>query len=81
MSDELDPVLRRLFAQASAPPAAEPFTTALEERLAAQRAWRLDGSALAGIAETVLNGLLSGLKPARLLLVGAAAVTLWASFL
>ncbi|MBS0378167.1 MAG: hypothetical protein JSS29_06760 [Proteobacteria bacterium] len=81
MSDELDPVLRRMFAQANTPIEAEPFTTDLVKRLAAQRGLRFGAAALTAILGTVLNGFLNGLKPARLLLVGAAAVTLWVSFL
>ncbi len=81
MSDELDPVLRRMFAQASTPLEAEPFTTDLMQRLAAQRGFRLSAPAAAAVLATALNGFLRGLRPAPLLVAGAAAVTLLVSFL
>jgi hypothetical protein len=86
MPDELDATLRRLFADADQPLAAEDFTRQLAARLAANRGWRLNVQSLGAVAGTILGGLTVALgalrlKHARLMVMGAAAVTVWVSFL
>ena len=86
MPDELDVTLRRYFADAEKPLAAEDFAPQLAARLTANRSRRLQGLSLGAIADTVLGGLAGAaraLRPkhARLMIMGAAAVSVWVSFL
>jgi hypothetical protein len=84
MSDELETQLRRHFASAATPLAAEQFVLATSERIAARRRWPLSARSLPGLAATVAGGLAAGLavlrlRHARLMVMGAAAVSIWVS--
>jgi len=84
MSDELDPVLLRHFAQAREPLADEAFTTQLAQRLGAARRWRVDGRSAQAVLGTIVMGFGAALRAlhlqhARFMLLGAAAVTVWVS--
>lgn len=86
MSDELDAALRRHFASAAEPLAAEDFVAGTAARLAAARRWSLNTRSLSRGAATIAGGLAAGLaavrlRHARLMVMGAAAVSLWASLL
>ena len=86
MSDELDAALRRRFASATAPLAAEEFVAGTAARLAARRRWLLNARSLTGLAATIAGGLATGLaalrlKHARLMVMGAAAVSVWVSLM
>jgi hypothetical protein len=86
MSDELEATLRRRFASAAAPLAAEEFIATTAARLAATRRWSLNARGLSSLAATVAGGLATGLsalrlKHARLMVMGAAAVSVWVSLI
>jgi hypothetical protein len=84
MSDDLDPRLLRSFATTEQPLAAEPFVAQVTARIAAARRLRLDARSCYSVLSTILGGLgtgLAGLKRVWLLVIGAAAVTVWAAFL
>jgi hypothetical protein len=86
MSDELEAQLRRHFANAAAPLAGEQFVLATAARLAARRRWSLRARSLPGLAAPVAGGLAAGLSPlrlkhARLMVMGAAAVSVWVSLI
>jgi hypothetical protein len=84
MSDDLDARLLRSFASAEQPLAAEPFVAAVSARIAAARRWRLDVRSCYSVVATIAGGLGTGvlaLKRVWLLVIGAAAVTVWAAFL
>ena len=57
MPDELDAMLRRHFANAEQPLAAQDFAQLLAAQLAAQRSSRLNVQSLGAIAATILGGL------------------------
>lgn len=84
MSDELETALRRSFATAAAPLAGEEFVAGTAARLADRRRRTLDMRGLRSLAATIAGGLAAGLvvlrlKHARLMVLGAAAVSVWVS--
>jgi hypothetical protein len=86
MSDELEAELRRHFANAAAPLAGEQFVLLTSARIAARRRWALSARSLPGLAATVAAGLAAGLavlrlRHARLMAMGAAAVSVWVSLI
>lgn len=84
MSDDLDPRLLRSFATAEQPLAAEPFVAQVTARIAAARRLRLDLPSCYSVVATIVGGLGTGIAALRrvwLLLIGAAAVTVWVAFL
>jgi len=86
MSDELDAALRRRFASAAEPLRAEDFVAAAAARRAAARRWSLSTRSLSKVAATIAGGLAAGLaavrlKHARLMIMGAAAVSVWVSLM
>jgi hypothetical protein len=84
MSDDLDARLLRSFAAAEQPLAAEQFVAAVTARINAARRLRFDPRSCYSILSTIAGGLGTGLLALRrvwLLLIGAAAVTVWAAFL
>jgi hypothetical protein len=86
MSDELDAALRRRFASAATALPAKEFTARTAARLAAARRWSLHARSLTDLAATIAGGLLTGLavlrlQHARLMAVGAAAVSVWVSLM
>jgi hypothetical protein len=85
VQDELDAQLLRRFALADRPAADEAFTTAVAQRIGAARHWRLSARGVYGVFGTICGGLAVAasalrLRHARLMMMGAAAVTLWAAF-
>jgi hypothetical protein len=84
MSDDLDARLLRSFATAEQPLAAEPFVAEVTARIVAARRLRLDVRSCYSVVGTIVGGLGTGiaaLKRVWLLVIGAAAVTVWAAFL
>jgi hypothetical protein len=84
MSDDLDARLLRSFACAEQSLAAEEFVTAVTARIAAARRWRLDVRGCYSVVGTIAGGLGTGVLALRrvwLLVIGAAAVSVWAAFL
>ncbi len=84
MSDDLDAHLLRSFASAEHPLAAERFVAEVTARISAVPPWRLDLRSCYSIVGTIAGGMGTGLlalKRVWLLLIGAAAVTVWAAFL
>jgi hypothetical protein len=63
MNDELDPGLKRLFAETAEPPADEAFVTAVSHRTSSERRILMVARALAGglIATLVIAALATGL--------------------
>ncbi len=84
MSDDLDARLLRSFACLEQPLGAEPFVAQVTARIDAAARLRLDARSCYTILGTIVGGLGTGiaaLKHVWLLLIGAAAVTVWAAFL
>jgi hypothetical protein len=86
MPDELDAALRRRFASAALPLEAEEFVAGAATRVAAARRWPFNARSPAALAATIAGGLATGLaalrlKHARLMVMGAAAVSVWVSLM
>jgi hypothetical protein len=87
MPDDLDPQLLRRFAGAARPLAAQDFTASLEQQLRARRGPGFGARELASTLGTILSGLGGAvllplrLRHARLMVVGAAAVSVCTAFL
>lgn len=87
MPDELDAQLRRRFANAAEPLANDAFSAHLAARIGRERRPGLSRHALYSILGTMASGLGTGLllpwrlRHARLMVVGAAAATVWTAFL
>jgi hypothetical protein len=86
MSDDLDAALRRHFANAEQPLTDGEFASRLARRLVAERRWRPNLRGPYAVLGTIVSGLglarsALRLKHARLMIMGAAAVTVWVSFL
>jgi hypothetical protein len=86
MQDELDAQLLRRFALAVQPAPDENFTAQIAARLGAARRWRLSAGGLYAVVRTICAGLTVAvsalrLRHARLMVLGAAAVTVWTAFL
>ncbi len=80
MSDELEPWLRREFAQRTQPLEGQAFTARVTARLGAP-----SGGRVLAVAATMLRGALGSaalvrLRYGRLMLLGATVLTLWVSF-
>jgi hypothetical protein len=84
MSDDLDARLLHSFASVEQALAAEQFVAEVTARISAARRLRLDVRSCYSIVGTIAGGLGTGLLALQrvwLLLIGAAAVTVWAAFL
>ena len=87
MHDELDARLLRHFASAAEALAADEFAARLTARLEQSRRWSFSPGTLYSVLGTVASGFGTGvlvpwrLKQARLMVAGAAALTLWTAFL
>jgi hypothetical protein len=87
MPDELDPQLLRAFAAAQMPLAEQPFLSQVSAQVRPVGVLRLSAVGIYSLVGTLLNGLATGilvplrLRHARLMTLGAAAVTVCAAFL
>jgi hypothetical protein len=84
MSDDLDARLLRSFATAEQPLAPEQFVAQVTARITAARRLRFDVRSCYSIVGTVMGGLGTGIAALQrvwLLVIGAAAVTVWVAFL
>jgi hypothetical protein len=86
MPDDLDPQLLRAFAQAASALPEEPFVSKVAARVQPAGSLRLGAAGLYRLLGTVLATVASGIllplrmRQTRLMTLGAAAVTLWATF-
>jgi hypothetical protein len=87
MHNDLDAQLLRRFASAAEPLADAEFTAQLTARLEHARAFSFGLRGVYSILGTIVSGFGTGLllswrlKHARIMIVGAAAMTLWTAFL
>jgi len=87
MHNELDAQLLRRFASAAEPLADAQFTARLDARLEHARGFSFGVRGVYSILGTIVSGFGTGvllpwrLKHSRLMVVGAAAVTLWTALL
>jgi hypothetical protein len=87
MHSDLDAQLLRRFATAAPPLADAAFTARVEQQLRARRRFELSAGTLYSTLATLVAGVGGALvlpwrlRHGRLMLVGAAAVSLWTAFL
>jgi H+/Cl- antiporter ClcA len=86
MADDLDPQLLRSFARAESALAEEPFVSHVALRMPPARGLPLGVSSVSALLGTVLASLASGIvlplrmRQTRLMILGAAAMTICAAF-